>query len=75
MDGILKPDVRVIDDMPLSFRGQVATQGIRLYSRDEVARVEFETRTWKEYFDFEPVARMMREAFFNDIREHGLFKR
>jgi predicted nucleotidyltransferase len=73
--GILKPDVRVIDDMPLTFRGQVATQGIRLYSRDEVARVEFETRTWKEYLDFEPVARMMREAFFKDIREHGLFKR
>ncbi len=70
--GILKPDVRVIDDMPLTFRGQVATHGIRLYSRDEVARVEFETHTWKEYLDFEPVARMMRQAFFDHVRTHGL---
>jgi predicted nucleotidyltransferase len=69
---VLKPDVRVIDDMPLTFRGWVATRGIRLYSRDEVARVEFETRTWKEYLDFEPVARLMRQAFFDDVRTHGL---
>lgn len=72
--GVHRPDVRVIDDMPLSFRGQVATQGIRLYSRDEIARVEFETRTWKEYLDFEPVAQMMRQAFFRDVRQRGLIK-
>ncbi|MDH3675589.1 MAG: nucleotidyltransferase domain-containing protein [Anaerolineae bacterium] len=70
--GIRQPDVRVIDDMPLPFRGQVATSGVRLYSRDEFARVEFETRTWKEYLDFEPVARMMRQALFDDVRERGL---
>jgi hypothetical protein len=58
--------------MPLPFRGQVATTGVRLYSRDEIARVEFETRTWKEYLDFEPVARMMRQALFDDVRERGL---
>lgn len=73
--GILKADVRVIDDLPLTFRGQVAIHGIRLYSRDETARVEFETCTWKEYLDFEPVARMMRQAFFNNIREQGLLRR
>ena len=70
--GILKPDVRIIDEMPLSFRGQVTTQGVRLYSRDEIARVEFETHTWKEYLDFEPVARMMCQAFIDDVQEHGL---
>jgi predicted nucleotidyltransferase len=69
---VLNPDVRVIDDMPLTFRGQVATRGVRLYARDEAARVEFETRTWKEYIDFEPVARMMRQAFFDDVRRRGL---
>lgn len=72
--GVHRPDVRVIDDLPLSFRGQVAIQGVRLYSGDESARVEFETRTWKEYLDFEPVARMMRQAIFDDIRQHGLVK-
>jgi predicted nucleotidyltransferase len=70
--GIPKPDVRIIDDLPLTFRGQVTTRGVRLYSRDEIARVEFETRTWKEYLDFEPVARMMREAFIKDVQERGL---
>lgn len=70
--GIPSPDVRVIDGMSLPFRGEVATQGLRLYSRDEVARVEFEIRTWKEYLDFQPVVRMMRQAFFEDIRERGL---
>ncbi len=72
--GIPKPDVRIVDDLPLPFRGEVAMRGIRLYSKDEVARVEFETRTWKEYLDFEPVARMMRQAFFDDVRKHGLVR-
>lgn len=69
--GIRKPDVRLIDNLPILFRGQVALQGVRLFSRDEVARVEFETRTWKEYLDFEPVIQMMRQAFFKGIQEHG----
>ncbi|MFQ5612016.1 MAG: nucleotidyltransferase domain-containing protein [Anaerolineae bacterium] len=73
--GIFKADVRVIDDLPLTFRGEVVTHGIRLYSRDETARVEFETRTWREYLDFQPVARMMRQAFFDDVRAHGLSRR
>lgn len=70
--GILRPDVRVIDDLPLTFRGEVAIRGERLYARDETVRVDFETRTWKEYLDFEPVVRMMRQAFFDDVRQHGL---
>ncbi len=73
--GIVKPDVRVIDDLPLTLRGEVAISGVRLYARDEVARVEFETRTWKEYLDFEPVARMMRQAFFDHVRQHGLLNK
>lgn len=70
---IQKPDVRVIDDLPLSFRGQVATQGVRLFSRNEEDRVAFETRTWKEYLDFEPVARRLRREFFESVRNQGLF--
>lgn len=73
--GILKPDVRVIDYLALTFRGQVATHGIRLYSRDEVARVEFETRTWKEYLDFEPVRQMLHRALREQVQKHGLHKR
>lgn len=72
--GIVKPDVRVIDDLPLTFRGEVVTQGIRLFSCDEAMRVEFETRTWKEYIDFKPVQQMMLKASLDHIRKHGLLK-
>jgi predicted nucleotidyltransferase len=65
-------DVRVVNTAPLIFRGQVVTEGILLFARDEGARVEFETRTRSEYFDFLPTARQLREAFFDDIQQRGL---
>jgi len=69
---IANADVRVINQAPLSIRGQVATQGILLYSIDEDIRIEFETTSRDEYFDYEPIARALREAFFADVRERGL---
>lgn len=71
--GIDNTDVRIINDAPLAIRGAVAMQGVLLYSRDEQARVEFETKTRDEYFDYQPIARQLREAFFADLREHGLY--
>jgi uncharacterized protein len=65
-------DVRIINHAPLAIRGQVACQGVLLYSRDESVRVAFETRTRDEYFDYQPIARQLREAFFADVRERGL---
>jgi predicted nucleotidyltransferase len=70
--GLSKADVRVINHAPLILRGQVVTDGILLFSRDEVQRVEFETRTRKEYFDFLPMAEFHRRVFFDDIHERGL---
>ncbi len=71
--GIAEADVRIINDAPLAIRGQVACQGILLYSADETARVEFETRTWDEYFDYQPIARQLRQAYFADLRQRGLY--
>jgi predicted nucleotidyltransferase len=71
---IFNPDVRIIDDLPLPIQAEAVMRGKRLFSKDEVARVEFETYTWKMYLDFEPVARMMRHAFFEDIQQHGLVR-
>jgi uncharacterized protein len=65
-------DVRVINEAPLELRGEVVTQGILLYARDEQMRIEFETATRREYFDFQPVAEFFRQAFFNDLRKRGL---
>ncbi len=45
-------DVHIINDAPLVIQGEVLTNGILLYSHDEEARVDYETRTRMEYFDF-----------------------
>ncbi len=65
-------DVRVINEAPLVLRGQVVTEGILLFARDDQTRIDFETRTRSEYFDFLPVAKYLREAFFADVLERGL---
>jgi len=70
--GLSQADVHVINDAPLELRGEVVTQGRLLYARDEETRIEFETRTRMEYFDFQPVAEFFRKAFFADLRERGL---
>jgi hypothetical protein len=70
--GLTEPDVRIINEMPLMLRGQIACQGTLVYVRDEDARVEFETRTRDAYLDYQPVAGRLREAFFADLRERGL---
>jgi predicted nucleotidyltransferase len=70
--GVRNADVRIINDALLAIRGQVACNGILLYCADEEARVHFETTIWDEYFDYEPIARQLREAFLTDVRERGL---
>lgn len=61
--GIGEIDVRAINDAPLMVRGEVVTNGILLFSRDEVFRVDFETSTRSEYFDFLPVAILHQKAY------------
>lgn len=70
--GVRQADVRVINDAPLELRGEVVTDGRLLYARDDETRIEFETRTRLEYFDFQPVAAALRQALFEHVRERGL---
>lgn len=69
---VRRADVRVINDAPLVFRGRVVCEGILLFARDEATRIEFETTTRDEYFDYLPVHRQLQEAFFADVRKRGL---
>lgn len=69
---IRNADVRVINDAPLVFRGRVVCDGILLYACDDATRIEFETTTRDEYFDYLPVHRRLQEAFFADLRKRGL---
>ena len=70
--GLSEIDVRVINDAPLTVKGEIVTNGVLLYSGDDAARMKFETSVRSEYFDFLPVARAMRRAFFKDIAERGI---
>ena len=70
--GIAEADVRVINAAPLVFRGRVACEGILLYARDDVQRIEFETRTRDEYFGFLPFHRRLQDAFLENVREQGI---
>ena len=65
-------DARIINQAPLTFQGQVLYYGILLYSRDEVRRVDFETSVRSAYFDYQPTEELMRQAFFERVKERGL---
>jgi len=72
---ISNADVRIINDVPLVFRGRVVSDGLLVYARDEDERVEFETATRLRYFDYLPVHKRLQDAFFADLRERGLYGR
>lgn len=60
-------DVKVVNDAPPAFRYSV-TRGALLFSKDDDVRTEFMSRTWREYFDFLPVAEQyMREVMDVEI--------
>ncbi len=46
-------DLVLLDDAPLALRGRVAREGRPLYVRDDGVRAEWESRTSREFFDFE----------------------
>jgi predicted nucleotidyltransferase len=70
--GLRKAELRVINGAPILIRGQIVTEGLLLYCRDEDARVEFETRTRSEYFDFLPVAERLAKSHLKQIHLRGL---
>ena len=60
--GIAGIEVTVLDDAPIRFLGRVLRSRVVLYSRDEPARVEFESRIGRMADDVEVwAARMDRE--------------
>lgn len=49
--GVGDIDLVVLNDAPLPLRGRVVGSGVPLYSADEPARVEYVSRTFREYVD------------------------
>lgn len=70
--GLSPVDVRAINRAPLLVRGRIVQQGIVLYERDRARRMAFEVATRKQYFDFAPVARRLRDAFLERVHRDGL---
>lgn len=69
--GIPQAVVRSINQAPLTARGHILTKGQLVYSRDKEFRVDYEVYTRSRYFDFQPVEKMMLEAFLDQYRERG----
>jgi predicted nucleotidyltransferase len=61
-------DVRILNNAPSSFCYTVIKKGIRLIDNNEDERVNFEMRTYQNYFDFLPFRRQyLKEAFTHEI--------
>jgi predicted nucleotidyltransferase len=72
--GLSNLDVRAINEAPLMVQGNIVQEGVLLYNRDKDQRVAFEVLTRKRYFDFQPAAKRLQQAYFNRIRREGLLR-
>ena len=57
-----KVDVRVLNGSNLRFKSQVLRYGKLLHSKDEKKRIEFETSSLAQYYDFKPHLEMYDAA-------------
>jgi predicted nucleotidyltransferase len=67
LPGNVQSDLRVINDLPLSLAGQIVTDGVLIYCRDNATRIDFETSVRMAYFDFVPMLKMHQNAFMNRV--------
>jgi predicted nucleotidyltransferase len=67
--GVGRIDILVLNEASLPILGRVVRGRAVLYSRDEPARVRFESRTLREFFDYEFHARPLDQKFLRDTAE------
>lgn len=65
-------DLRNLGEAPLEWRGRVLEDGIRIYCRDEVQRVNLERDLLSRYLDQKPAFEQMHELRLKCIAETGL---
>lgn len=63
-------DAKVLNYAPLSFQYAV-TRGEPIHVRDEEAWFAFRERTWREYWDFAPLARQVLEDLLAPVPPRG----
>ena len=59
----VQSEVRVLNHLPLVVKGRILADGRLVYSRDEMSRIDFETKVRKAYFDFLPIIHAYQEAY------------
>jgi predicted nucleotidyltransferase len=75
IDALLKEvesDVRIFNLAPLNYRAQIVKEGKLIYSKNEIKRVDFESATRDEYFDFLPMRKEYQATLLNGIKKEGL---
>jgi predicted nucleotidyltransferase len=65
-------DLRNLADAPLDLRGRVLEEGIRIYSADEVLRVELERELLGRYHDYKEIFRRMHEERLRALAARGV---
>ena len=60
-------DVRILNGAPLSFRYEVIKNGKLIITKDEESRIDFETSTFSNYFDFAP----FRDSYLKEVLRIG----
>lgn len=65
--GIGNIDVLVLNEATLPVLGRVIGGRVTIYSKDEPMRVRFESKTLREFFDFQIHARPLDQKFLRDI--------
>ena len=67
LDCKAKSEVRIINYLPLVIKGKIVTEGILIYSANEVERVNFESSVRGAYFDFLPVIKSYQRSYFESV--------
>ena len=60
-------EVRIINKLPLVILGKIITEGVLIYSRNEVVRVDFETSVRSAYFEFLPVIQKYHRTYIDSF--------
>jgi len=71
LDHAVQSDVRVVNHLPLVVTGRMLADGELIYSRAEDARIDFETRVRRAYFDFFPVIHQYQKSYLNSGFSEG----
>lgn len=64
-------EVRIMNDLPLIIKGQIITEGILIFSRNNDLLVDVETSIRKAYFDFLPTIQEYQQAYI-DFQTHEI---